>query len=773
MKNQFSSHISKRSRTHKALINLGNKLRNKEIRQPITYDEFLDITAKKPKHIFRDIFQVFYDMVHYYVDSSMPIIDHKTRQNGSGSVEFEEYDCSNLFEKGCDNPFFADRLFVNRFLKLTDGFKKGVQNNNIFLFEGPPGSGKSTFLNNLIQKFEDYTKTPEGACYETFWRLDVKKLGGFQRVENLIKKIDEANDDEDRSDGDKAPTIRLDIENFPHDFVEFSCPNHDHPILLISKDYRQQFLDDLIKDKSFKEKLFYQKQYEWVFKDIPCTICTSLYTNLLMILGDPLEVLSMLGARKAIFNRQFGEGVTVFNSSDPIYKGYITSPTIQSMINSLLKTDKVTYIHSNLARTNNGILALMDIKEHNVKRLMKLHGIISDGVHKVDLIEERVKSLFVGLVNPADKSHYENIPSFKDRIITVNVPYVLDYKTEVRIFRNKFGENLDAYFLPQVLNNVAKIIVSSRLNEDSPSIRRWIKQPEKYAKYLDDNALLLKMELYAGNIPNWLSDEDLKRLNPTTQKQIFAEAELEGVTGFSGRQSLNIFNEFFARYGKSDKLITMEMVSAFFDKRTHLMEEIPDGFVEAIEDMYDFNVLQEVKESIYSYNRDHISRDIQNYLFSINFEPGETKISPYTQDTIEITDDYFKKFEIIFLGNDCTRRERRAFRNYVQSEYITTTLAQEIHIEDKKITDTEQFNKLFDKYTQNLKENVLVAYLDNDNFRRAIQDFGTSSFNTYDKRLKQDVQTMTSTLQEKFGYTEEGAKQVSIYVLDKGLARKY
>ena len=127
------------------------------------------------------------------------------------------------------------------------------------------------------------------------------------------------------------------------------------------------------------------------------------------------------------------------------------------------------------------------------------------------MIEERVKSLFVGLVNPADKSHYENIPSFKDRIITVNVPYVLDYKTEVRIYRNKFGENLESYFLPRVLPNVAKIIVSSRLNEESPSIRRWIKQPEKYSKYLDDNALLLKMELYAGKVPNWLSDEDMKK----------------------------------------------------------------------------------------------------------------------------------------------------------------------------------------------------------------------------------------------------------------------
>lgn len=215
------------------------------------------------------------------------------------------------------------------------------------------------------------------------------------------------------------------------------------------------------------------------------------------------------------------------------------------------------------------------------------------------------------------------------------------------------------------------------------------------------------------------------------------------------------------------------MVSSFFNKRPYLDDEIPEGFVEAIRDMYDFNVLQQVKESIYSYNHDHISKDIQNYLFAINYEIGDIKVSPYTNDSIEVSDEYLKKFEVIFLGTDCTRRERRAFRHDVLSEYISATLAQEIRLEGKQIVDSEQFQKLLDKYTHNLKENALVVYLDNDNFRRAINDYGSNSFNTYDKRLKQDVSSLIKNLKEKFKYTEEGAKQVSIYVLDRDLARRY
>ena len=82
-----------------------------------------------------------------------------------------------LLVEETDQPFFADRLFANRFINLVSSFRHGMQQNRIYLIEGPHGSGKSTFLNNLLQKFEQYTKTDKGATYETVWRLDKEALG--------------------------------------------------------------------------------------------------------------------------------------------------------------------------------------------------------------------------------------------------------------------------------------------------------------------------------------------------------------------------------------------------------------------------------------------------------------------------------------------------------------------------------------------------------------------------------------------------------------------
>ncbi|NTW33348.1 MAG: serine protein kinase PrkA, partial [Bacteroidetes bacterium] len=618
-------------------------------------------------------------------------------------------------------------------------------------------SGKSTFLNNLLQKFEAYNKTKEGIIYKSVWRLDIKKLEGHKHTEDNEETFD--------SSSDKKNDVKR--------YIDIACPSNDHPILQIPKEYRRVFLEELIPDKAFKKKLFNSKEYRWVLKDKPCSICSSIYNVLLEKLGEPLEVFNMLHARNISFNRQFGRGISIFNPGDELYNEPIKDTTVQNLLNNLLKSDEVRYVYSNLANTNNGVFALMDIKDNNIKRLVDLHGIISDGVHKVEMIEERIKSMIVGLVNPEDKKHYENIKSFQDRIIHINIPYVLDYETEVCIYINKFGAEIKKKFLPRVLENFAKIIISSRLEPESAVISEWIKDFDIYSKYLDENKLLLKMELYKGIIPSWLSEEDVKNFTKQVRKELVEESELEGRKGFSGRQSLTVFNLFYTKHAESDKLITMDMLQDFFLENEKLSEQIPDGFIDSLVDMYDYNVLQELKESIYYYSEKQISRDILNYLYCINFEIGTTEISEYTGDTIEISEDYFKNFEALFLGALCTSSERKAFRKEIHNEYVTYSLSYEIKLLKKDIKETKLYISLFDRYMRNLKENALTNYSQSDNFRRALLDFGMPGFNSIDSITKNTITRMINNLKCKFKYSAEGARQVGLYVIDKKLDKKY
>jgi hypothetical protein len=317
------------------------------------------------------------------------------------------------------------------------------------------------------------------------------------------------------------------------------------------------------------------------------------------------------------------------------------------------------------------------------------------------------------------------------------------------------------------------VIISSRLSLRSEALLEWIGEPEKYNRYCDKNLQLLKMEIYTGYIPKWLSEEDRKRLTAKRRKRIIGESENEGKHGISGRDAIQIFGEFYNTYAKRESLIDMSTLCKFFESRKDLRASIPDGFLSSLQHMYDYSVLQEVKEALYYYNEEQIARKIHNYIFGVNFEIGSTEKCPYTGDKIKITEEFFKGFEERILGAKAGSSERRTLRGDTQKEYATQTLPQQAAGGKKSLTHTTLFNNLNERYIYNIKEKVLDPFLDNENFRRGIKDYGNEEFKTYDRKIQDDVTYLMANLTEKFQYNSQGAKAVCIYVIDNDLAKKF
>jgi predicted Ser/Thr protein kinase len=754
----------------KAFRHIGRNMSNWEQRTPIPFEEFLNLLVANPDKVIRNVFQLFHDMITSYLKEGVD-----EYPDDPESIHYFYYDCRRLFIEGTDHPFFADRLFANRLVDLVEAWKRGAQQNKIYIFEGPPGSGKSTFLNNLLMKFEKYANQEENARYEVVWRLSRQQIATFapHEVNQFLDKLSRLLDEYELEQGQV-----LEAKNslYAGEYLEVPCPSHDHPVLMVPKQHRRAFFDDLLKNDEIKWKLFTEKEYEWVFRSNACTICNSLYQALLSRVRSPAEVFKMVYARPYRFNRRLGEGISVFAPGDrPARQHVLANEMLQERINALLKdSNAVQYIFSRYANTNNGIYALMDIKSHNVERLIELHNIISEGVHKVEDLEENVNSFFLAIMNPEDKKNVELFQSFSDRIEYIKISYVLDLNTEVEIYRNIFGKHLDEAFLPRVLHNFARVVISSRLNMRSEALLDWIGAPEKYRLYCDENLHLLKMELYTGHIPPWLTEEDRKVLTAKVRRRIIDESETEGDHGFSGRDSLKIFNEFFSAYANKEKLINMSDLYSFFT-RVHpdLNEMIPAGFLDSLVGMYDYTVLQEVKEALYYYNEEQIAREIQNYLFAVNFETGVSVTNRFTGEKLEISDAFFEALENRLLGPGADLYKRLAFRQETQKEYASTTLTQEIMAEGKPLTETALYEAMHERYVHNLKGKALDPFLENENFRRAIKDLDTPAFKTYDKRIRSDVAFLIGNLCSKFHYTKHGAKEVCIYVIDSDLARKF
>src|SRR6056297_1322463 len=199
------------------------------IPRTLSFDEFLEYLYADPRKILRNVFQLFYDMIKTYIGEG---VDEYS--DDAESIQYIHYDCSRLFVVGVDYPFFADRLFANRLVNLVETLKRSAQQNKIYIFRGPPGSGKSTFLNTLLRKFEEYTQTSEGLALRTVWRIPPQALDVHETGAGCELSLDKP--------------------------LEIPCPSYDHPILLIPKQYRPEFFKALFDGEPFLEKLFFDKE---------------------------------------------------------------------------------------------------------------------------------------------------------------------------------------------------------------------------------------------------------------------------------------------------------------------------------------------------------------------------------------------------------------------------------------------------------------------------------------------------------------------------------
>jgi len=189
--------------------------------------------------------------------------------------------------------------------------------------------------------------------------------------------------------------------------------------------------------------------------------------------------------------------------------------------------------------------------------------------------------------------------------------------------------------------------------------------------------------------------------------------------------------------------------------------------------MYDYSVLQQVKESLYYYNEDQIARDIKNYISAVTNELDSIVNCIFTKEELHVTEAFLESIENRLLSENLNKARRDEIRHDVLKEYTTRTLTHEIMIQGKDIVDTRLFASLYQRYVHNLKKQVLEPFIDNENFRNAIKDFDTEKFRTHDKRIKKDVKFLIDNLSAKFGYTSQGANEVCIYMIDNGLANKF
>ncbi len=753
--------MSKTITVEKAIGCMNKKMaeREKKTKKVFSFGEYLEVMRQDSGSVFRRAPEILRDLV-----LEKAVKRPENNPDDPESIGYTGYDLSELLEKGHSQPFFASIAFSHILVEEIQGMAKALQN-RIYVFEGPHGCGKSTFLRNLLDQYQEYVN--RNPMFEVFWKIEKEHIEALRSKTCSISC----------GIGSKEAKKEEDIIG---DCLEIPCPGHDRPILVIPKRYRAGFLEKVITDDEWKKKIFNSKRYEWVLNSDACPICQSLFNALYDKFDRNLEkVLEMLRARYYIFNRAMGQGIKVLRSGDePSKKNTVTNEMLQQRITNLFgDSHLVRYRFSKQAQANNGVIVLEDIKNHNVSRFIGCHNLVSEGAQSVgEDVEEEINCLFVALMNPEDKDEIKNWASLEDRITNIDVLYPTDIETEVEIYRSIFEKDVEKNFMPGMLDYFAKVVISTRLPKEASSktdLKGFIAKNEfagDYSNYCDIDGLIFLMSISRGNLPDWVFEKHKSRFKAKIRRKIVDILTLEsGKEGYSVRDSISMLNNFISFHSRvKGHLVDIEDVLSFFKKfQKTTRDHIPQNFLDSLERIYNHEVTEQMKEALFYYNAEQIDKNIKQYLFAINFFNDNTKhVCPYTGEEIESTEEFLSPIEGWLFG-EITKSERYGFRLAIQKEYAEKTLTQELGVEKKKIEETELYGELMESYTGNLKTGALEPWVESENFRRAVKDFGKQSFNSHGTRVKEYVNLMMEKLTgEKFRYTPEGAKKIALYVLD-------
>ncbi|HEX3035261.1 MAG TPA: serine protein kinase, partial [Thermodesulfobacteriota bacterium] len=137
-----------------------------------SFDEYLEIVYRNPK-VVRNSFQRLYDMIISYGTEEYSAFKQKL-------VHYKFFD--DPFSNGKDAIFGLDTYLM----KLVDVIKAAARGygpeRRIVLLHGPVGSSKSTIVRLFKRGLEEYSKTPEGAIYSYYWRID-NEDGSVEMIE--------------------------------------------------------------------------------------------------------------------------------------------------------------------------------------------------------------------------------------------------------------------------------------------------------------------------------------------------------------------------------------------------------------------------------------------------------------------------------------------------------------------------------------------------------------------------------------------------------------
>ena len=662
----------------KEIAGLQNLEEYKELHWSGSFEDYLDLVRKSPE-ICRTAYQRLFDMVlsygtEEYIYNRKKIIRYNffaDERNG-----------------GRDSIFGLDIPIMRLMNVLRSAAEEYGTEKRIILLHGPVGSAKSTFVRQLKQGLQEYSRTTEGRLFTYEWQLpkELQHIAGEQQL--------------------------------------FPCPMHEEPLRLVPAEWREE---------AFKSLGIWDNKYVPRIKGDLDPACRMIFRELMKHYdGDWSKVMQHVRVKRLLLSEQDRVGIGTFQPKDEKNQD---STELTGDINyrkiAIYGSDsdpRAFNFDGEFNIANRGIIEFIEILKLDVAFLYDLLGATQERkIKPKKFAQTDIDEVIIGHTNEPEYRkllNNEYMEALRDRTVKIDIPYVTKWSEEIKIYTKDFNaEKITAKKIaPHTIEMAAMWAVLTRLED-----------PKKH-----DLTLMQKLKLYDGKTLPGYTQDNIKELRKETER--------EGLDGISPRYvqdkisnalvsdksdaSINPFlvlNELEAGL-KNHSLITAE------DQRKRWSE-----LLSVVKQEYEDIVKNEVQRAI-SADEDAITKLCANYIDNVKAHTQREKVrnkytGQYEEPDERLMRSIEEKIDIPEARKDDFRRE---IMNYIgalaiegkQFEYITNERlrkALELKLfEDQKDTIklTSLVSNVVDKDTQ---EKIDIVK------QRMIRDYG------YDDESATDV----------------------------------
>lgn len=741
----------------------------------MSFPEFLDLFADKPRRHARNAVQYLRDCFLHYGTETKPAV-------WGDVTHFRLFDAP--FDEGKDRLVGQERA-QQRVFRLLDNFVRQGEVNKLVLLHGPNGSAKSTFVNMLMRALEAYSCTEAGALFSFNWVFPNERLASGASI---------------GFEGFSARAVEeSDLDSFAYldeDQIDAKIPADmkDHPLLLIPVEQRRRLLREHIDDailagydqqdgEEIRQK-YNEADEEEGEKAPPFVLSKYIYDGdlshtsrqifdalMTAYKGDIEKVFKHIQVERFFISRRYRVGSVVVEPQMRVDANLrqLTVDRSLSALPSSLQNQTMFEPFGDLVDANRGIVEYDDL----LKRQPELNKYLLATSEKGTVsLENRILHLDQVLTATANEDYLDafkqtpDYSSFKGRIELVRLPYLLDYNIEELVYDEQISSvDFIKHLAPHTTFVAALWATLTRLKRPDPD-----RYPNKLREIISGLTPLEKADLYSrGKVPEGIGPErarELKRVIPDMMTEGEGSSNYEGRHGASPREMKMILlnasqNDTFpclsplAVFEELRDLVKDPSVFPFLQMKSDGDYHRHDDFIDVVNERYLDLIDTEIRsamglveetqyEDLFGRYIDHVSQwlkgeKVYNRITGRHEEPDE-ELMESVEDMLDIEEDI------------------EDFRHSL----ISTIAAYSIDHPGEKIDYRRTFPNFFEALQRKF-------YEERQQQIRRIQESLLRYFEDEKKKMDRDeieaVETTLKNLKTRYGYCDQCAREAVAFLL--------